>query len=279
MPAPCWRLAAIDESGRRRRSSRAAGPSPSARCRSYPAAPAELIVPAVVVGKGDDGTPVGHHHRRRRRARSTAPARHRPAAAELLRDRARQSTRRWLPDAVVAAPRRGRAPAGSTKVVLAREIVVEADVPIDRHGVLHRLRGGFGSSYRFAVDGFVGAQPELLVGAHGAHVRRIRWPAPRPHRRSEPRRRLAADLIACTKNQVEHRITIDMVHDTLLPWCSYLDYEPEPSIVRRGQRPAPRHPRRGSAVGAAAATCSSSCAALHPTPALGGRPATRPRSR
>ena len=24
---------------------------------------------------------------------------------------------------------------------------------------------------------------------------------------------------------------IDMIHDTLLPWCSYLDWEPEPSIV------------------------------------------------
>ena len=22
-----------------------------------------------------------------------------------------------------------------------------------------------------------------------------------------------------------------MIHDTLLPWCSYLDWEPEPSIV------------------------------------------------
>ena len=24
---------------------------------------------------------------------------------------------------------------------------------------------------------------------------------------------------------------IEMIHDTLLPWCSYLDWEPEPSIV------------------------------------------------
>jgi menaquinone-specific isochorismate synthase len=33
------------------------------------------------------------------------------------------------------------------------------------------------------------------------------------------------------KNQIEHRIVIDAVHDTLLPWCSYLDWEPEASIV------------------------------------------------
>ena len=41
--------------------------------------------------------------------------------------------------------------------------------------------------------------------------------------------RLAAELVASTKNQVEHRSVIDMVHDTLLPWCSYLDWEPEPA--------------------------------------------------
>ena len=43
--------------------------------------------------------------------------------------------------------------------------------------------------------------------------------------------RLAASLLASAKDRQEHQITIDMVHDTLLPWCSYLDYEAEPSIV------------------------------------------------
>ena len=42
---------------------------------------------------------------------------------------------------------------------------------------------------------------------------------------------IAAALVASTKNQVEHRVVIDVVHDTLLPWCSFLDWEPDPSIV------------------------------------------------
>ena len=42
---------------------------------------------------------------------------------------------------------------------------------------------------------------------------------------------MAAALIASTKDQVEHRVVIDVVHETLLPWCSYLDWEAEPSIV------------------------------------------------
>jgi menaquinone-specific isochorismate synthase len=41
----------------------------------------------------------------------------------------------------------------------------------------------------------------------------------------------AAALIASTKDQVEHRVVIDVVHETLLPWCSYVDWEAEPSIV------------------------------------------------
>ena len=99
--------------------------------------------------------------------------------------------------------------------------------------MLHRLKAAFGSSYRFAVDGFVGASPELLVEVDGRdRARRTRWPA----RRRAPATpthdaAIAAALIASTKNQVEHRVVIDVVHDTLLPWCSYLDWEPEPSIV------------------------------------------------
>ena len=35
-----------------------------------------------------------------------------------------------------------------------------------------------------------------------------------------PARRRPARL---DEGPIEHRVTIDMVHDTLLPWCSYLD--------------------------------------------------------
>jgi isochorismate synthase EntC len=33
------------------------------------------------------------------------------------------------------------------------------------------------------------------------------------------------------KDQVEHRIVIDVIHDMLLPYCSYLDWQPEPSVI------------------------------------------------
>ena len=82
------------------------------------------------------------------------------------------------------------------------------------------------------IDGFVGASPELLVARTGDLVRSHPMAGTAP-RSADPSTdaRLAADLLASAKDQVEHRYTIDMVHDTLLPWCSYLDEEAEPSIV------------------------------------------------
>ena len=56
----------------------------------------------------------------------------------------------------------------------------------------------------------------------------------------------AAELLASEKNQIEHRVVIDMIHDTLLPWCSYLDWEPEPEHRHGRQRAASRHGDGGS---------------------------------
>jgi isochorismate synthase EntC len=98
---------------------------------------------------------------------------------------------------------------------------------MDVHAVLQRLKASFGSSYRYSIDGFVGASPELLVEVAGATVRS--HPLAGTTRRTgdvDNDRALAAELQASAKNQIEHRIVIDVVHDTLLPWASYLDWEP-----------------------------------------------------
>jgi isochorismate synthase EntC len=83
--------------------------------------------------------------------------------------------------------------------------------------------------------------------------------------------RLAAALLASTNTRDEHRYTIDMVHDTLLPWCSYLDEEAEPSIVAMAnvQHLATRLEGRLSNPPASVLELVT---ALHPTPAVGGAP-------
>jgi len=57
------------------------------------------------------------------------------------------------------------------KAVIARDLVVSSPDPIDIHAVLRRLRSSFGSSYRYSIDGFIGASPELLVQVEGSTVR------------------------------------------------------------------------------------------------------------
>ena len=158
------------------------------------------------------------------------------------------------------------------KVVLARELVVESDRPFDRRGVLRRLAAAFPGCVLAAVDGFVCASPETLVARHGDVVRSHPLAGTAP-RGGDPATdaRLAAGLLASAKDRAEHQVTIDFVHQTLLPWCSFLDEEAEPSVVGvanvqhlgtmvEGQLSDP------------APSVLELVEALHPTPAVGGDP-------
>jgi menaquinone-specific isochorismate synthase len=77
--------------------------------------------------------------------------------------------------------------------------------------------------------------------------------------------------LASTNTKDEHRHTIDMVHDTLLPWCSYLDEEAEPSIVAVANV---QHlsTRLEGQLSEPIASVLDLVGALHPTPAVGGMP-------
>jgi len=176
-------------------------------------------------------------------------------------------------DAVVQA--RDAVRAGTIqKAVIARDIEVHADDQIDVHAILLRLRASFGSSYRYCVNNIIGASPELLVSVQGSIVRShpLAGTAPRTGD-LEADKRLADELVASTKNQIEHRVVIDMVHDTLLPFCSYLDWESEPSVVT-----VANVQHLGTAIEGAltepSAHVFSLVRALCPTPALGGHPTT-----
>ena len=48
-------------------------------------------------------------------------------------------------------------------MVLARDVVVEAGRPVDPRWPLRRLAGQYPSCWTFAVDGLLGATPEMLV--------------------------------------------------------------------------------------------------------------------
>ena len=230
--------------------------------------PCELVIPHVLVGKSADG---------RQWVTTIDGAAPDLVLAEPPQPRAQAFTVAPLTPidhylAAVVEARDAVRNGSLTKAVIAREVSVSSPEPIDVHAVLLRLKASFGSSYRYSVDGFIGASPELLVTVRGNTVRShpLAGTAPRTGN-PDTDQRAAAELLASEKNQIEHRVVIDMIHDTLLPWCSYLDWEPEPSIISvanvqhlstamEGQLSTPRP------------NVLELVTALSPTPALGGFP-------
>lgn len=241
--------------------------------------PSELVVPEVVWGRNPDGerwvttiTPEGGAPvDPATLCVPPSPAAGPPPGTVTV---APVRSAAWWCELVATATKamREAGPDGLQKVVLAREVTVEADRPFDRATILQRLRASYPGCFLFHVDGFLGASPELLVSRAGDVVRAQPMAGTAP-RGGDPATdaRLGAALLASATYRHEHQITIDMVYDALLPWCSYLDYEAEPSVVGvanvqhlatmvegRLSQPAP--------------SVLELATALHPTPAVSGWP-------
>ncbi|NLD78495.1 MAG: isochorismate synthase [Acidimicrobiales bacterium] len=158
------------------------------------------------------------------------------------------------------------------KVVLAREVVVTADAEIPIPSVLARLARSYPGCYLYLLDGFCGASPELLVSRSGDVVRAQPMAGTAP-RSGDPDAdsRAAAALLASRSYRHEHQVTIDAVHDTLLHYSSYVDYEPEPSVVALANVVHLATSVEGR-LSHPPASILELVAALHPTPAVCGRP-------
>ncbi len=158
------------------------------------------------------------------------------------------------------------------KTVLARELEIIADSAFDYGVILDRLHHRYKTAIRFNVEGFLGASPELLVARHdqvvSAHP--LAGTAPRFDDPDEDQAS-AKDLEASVKNQWEHRITINWLLENLLPFCSYVDADPEPQIVTLANV---HHlgTRVEGLLSSPPAHVLELVAALHPTPAVGGAP-------
>jgi menaquinone-specific isochorismate synthase len=233
-----------------------------------PGAQAELVIPEVLVGKSFDG---------RRWVTSIDGAQLEvdetggpiPAAASFS-IRPGVEIPHYL--AAVAAARHAVRDGRMHKAVIARPIHVSSDQPIDVHAVLRRLKATFATSYRFSIDGLIGASPELLVAVEGDVV--SAHPLAGTTRTTgdpETDALLAAELQASQKNQIEHRAAIEMVRDTLLPYCSYLDWAPEPSIVKVANVQHLGSQAEGM-LSKPTPTVIELVRALQPTPAVGGYP-------
>ena len=200
----------------------------------------EAIIPAICVGKHSSMSPwVTYLEGNEAQVVAALTPRHASVSASSGQSAAEHASFAIRPGvevaqylAAVAAVRDAVRNGEITKAVIARDILVESSQPIAVNALLRRLKASFGSSYRYSIDGLVGASPELLVARQGDVVTShpLAGTAPRTGNPTTDDQ-LAQQLRASAKNQIEHRVVIDMVHDTLLPWCSYLDWQPEPDVV------------------------------------------------
>jgi menaquinone-specific isochorismate synthase len=117
------------------------------------------------------------------------------------------------------------------KVVLARDLLVAADQPLDPRRLLRRLAARFPDCWTFAVDGLLGATPELLLRRTGRTLsaRVLAGTAPRGAGADDDR--LARELMGSAKDRSEHELAVNSLVEALQPFCSRLAAPPEPELL------------------------------------------------
>ena len=225
-----------------------------------------LVLPRVVIGRRDG------------RAWVTTVGQARPPATTPVAPRAPDGVRyssgslpvtAWR-EAVAAAVARIRA-GELAKVVLAYDLLAHAAGPVDQRHLLARLADRYDSSWTFAVDGLVGATPELLVSRVGDDVfsRVLAGTMPRSGDPSGDEA-LSAALSGSAKDRAEHAYAVDSAVDLLRPHCADLTASDEPYVLGLANVLHLASDVSGKLDDGASALALA--AALHPTAAVGGTP-------
>ena len=158
------------------------------------------------------------------------------------------------------------------KMVLAREIQITSDVDINVPQVVKNLVATNPNAMVFSIDKFVGASPELLISRTGDVVQANPLAGTAIRLADEDEDMKSMDfLLESVKDQYEHKITIEWLLNELLPFCSYIDADPEPRIV---SLPNVHHlaTKVHGHLSTPAASVLELVSALHPTPAVAGKP-------
>ena len=118
------------------------------------------------------------------------------------------------------------------KVVLARDLEVTTRAPLDVRWLLHRLAERYDTTWVFAVDGLVGATPELLVRREkGLVTSRVLAGTIRRTGDDEHDLALAASLARSSKDLEEHEYAVRSVSDALAPHCSSMNVPEAPFVL------------------------------------------------
>ena len=118
------------------------------------------------------------------------------------------------------------------KVVLARDLRAQAQQPIDPRWLLQRLAERYDTTWVFAVDGLVGATPEMLVRLEkGLVTSRVLAGTIRRTGDDEHDLALAASLARSSKDLEEHEYAVRSVADALRPHCSSMNVPESPFVL------------------------------------------------
>lgn len=204
--------------------------------------------------------------------RPTAPPR---APAELaFADGARSATD-WTHIVAAAVERIG---AGLLdKVVLARDLLALTREPVDLRWPAERLAARYPTCWTYAVDGLVGATPEMLVRLeHGLVTSRVLAGTIRRTGDDTADAALAGQLARSSKDLEEHEYAVRSVAEALAPHCSGMNVPESPFVLHL---PNVMHLATdvagvlaGGSEPPSAAASLRLAAALHPTAAVAGTP-------
>ena len=162
------------------------------------------------------------------------------------------------------------------KVVLAREVVVEAPRAHDAAALYGALREQFPSCFCFCCGSpeaaFLAASPELLVRRGGAGATTVAL-AGSTRRSADPAvdDHLGEQLLRSAKDRREHEIVVRRIERTLRPHSVWVEAAPEPGLVKVANiqhLATPIHAQLSEPRSAV-----ELAGILHPTPAVGRRAA------
>jgi len=119
-----------------------------------------------------------------------------------------------------------------SKVVLARDLIAQSDLPFGARHIMNRLAENYGSTWIFSVANLIGATPELLVRLNKGLVT-SRILAGTIQRSGDDQRdlALAASLARSSKDLEEHEYAVDSVAQMLAPFCSSTNVPETPFVL------------------------------------------------
>jgi salicylate biosynthesis isochorismate synthase len=163
----------------------------------------------------------------------------------------------------------------ASKVVLAREVTVEASAAHEPAAIFGALREQFPSCFCFCHGtpeaAFLGASPELLIRRSGAGASTVAL-AGSTRRSSDPAvdDHLGEQLLRSDKNRREQRIVAERIVRKLRPHAVWVQTAPEPEVVKVANIQHLATPIIAQLAESHSAV--ELAGILHPTPAVGGEP-------